>query len=149
MTLNGNEMFLKMKQKGEYRPFVCLQFYNKKFYINTGLSFFPGILHEDSLFSLIALLNAKKTSHINQSYYKYRVLINSITKSFNINDLFGYLIIYCEIQKLMENYNIKNELKSAIMSEIIEIKKKILKIYFWRRKNSFIEKNDNLSRNSI
>ena len=129
MILNGIEMFLKMKQKEEYRPCVCLHFYSKKFYINVGLSFFPGILHEDNIFSLIALLNAKKTIHINQSYYKYRVHINSLAKSFNINNLFGYLIIYCEIQKLMENYNIKNELKSAIINEINEIKQKIIKIH--------------------
>ncbi len=127
MILNGIEMFLKMKQKEEYRPNVCLQFYKKKFYINAGLSFFPGILHEDNIFSLIALLNAKKIAHLNQSYYKYRVHINSITKSFNINNLFGYLIEYCEIQKLVENYNIKNELKLVIINEINEIKKKILK----------------------
>lgn len=53
----------------------------------------------------------KKTSYINESYFKYRVHINSITKSLNIYHLFVYLIIYCENQKLMENYNIKNELK--------------------------------------
>ena len=146
MILNGIELFLKMKQKEEYRSDVCLQFYNKKFYIKVGLSFYPGILHEDILFSLIALLNAKKVIHINQSYYKYRVLINSRTKSFNINNLYGYLIIYCEIQKLMEKYNIKNELKSVIMNEIIEIKRKILKIY---KKISEEEKNIILKKMTI
>ena len=128
MILNGKEMFLKMKQKGDYNPYVCLQFYKKQFYINIGLSFFPGILNQDHLFTLISLLNANKTSHIKHNYYKYRVKLNSISKTYNINDLYGYLIIYCEIQKLMENYNIKYELKSAIMKEIRDIEEKILKI---------------------
>ena len=128
IILNGKEMFLKMKQKGDYNPYVCLQFYKKQFYINIGLSFFPGILNQDHLFTLISLLNANKTSHIKHNYYKYRVKLNSISKTYNINDLYGYLIIYCEIQKLMENYNIKYELKSAIMKEIRDIEEKILKI---------------------
>ena len=42
------------------------------------LSFFPGILHVNNLFNLIALLNTIKTSHIKQSYFKYRIHINSI-----------------------------------------------------------------------
>ena len=129
MILNGSEMFLEMIQNEEYRPYICLQFYKKKFYINKGLSFFPGILHEDILFSLFALLNANKTNHIKQNYYKYRVHINSLTNTYNINNAYGYLIIYCEIQKLMENYHFDYQLKSAIIKEISAIEEKILKTY--------------------
>ena len=39
--LNGIEMFLKMKQKGEYYPYVPLFFIKKDFYINSKLSFYP------------------------------------------------------------------------------------------------------------
>ena len=127
MILNGKEMFLKMKKNEDYIPYVPLQFIKKKFYINSKLSFYPGILNGDYLFSLISILNVNKISHIKQRYYKYRIQKHSITESFLINNLYGYLIIYCEIQKFIENYNFKNELRSAIMNEISDIEKKIFK----------------------
>ena len=103
-------------------------FIKKGFYINAHLSFYPGILHGDLLFSLISLLNANRTIYINQTYYKHRIHNKAITRSFNINNLYGYLIIYCEIQKLLEDFNFKKKLKKVIFDEIFEIEKKILKI---------------------
>ena len=104
MIFKGIEIFLKMKQNKEYLPYITLQLIKKRFYINAHLSFYPGILKRDTLFSLIALLNANKTSHI-KKYYKYRILTKVRTDSFIINNLYRCLITYCEIQKLMEKYN--------------------------------------------
>ena len=127
MIFKGTELFLKMKQNKEYLPYVTLQFIQKKFYINAQLSFYPGIFNGDNLFSMIALLKANKTSHIKKNYFKYRIHKNSITDYFLINNIYGYLIIYCEIQKLMEKYNFKNKLKSVIIDEINVIERKIFK----------------------
>ena len=127
MIFKGTELFLIMKQNKEYSPYVALQFIKKKFYINAQLSFYPGILNGDILFSMIAFLKANKTSYINKNYYKFRIHNNSITDYFLINNIYGYLIIYCEIQKLMEKYNFKNKLKYVIIDEITVIEKNIFK----------------------
>jgi hypothetical protein len=118
-------MFIQIKKKGEYYPYVPLLFVKKEFYINTKLSFYPGILHQDNLFTLIALLNANKTKHINQAYYNYRVHDKLMTDNYNINNLYSYLVIYSEIIKLTSKSNFKNELKATIINEIIDIENKI------------------------
>ena len=76
---------------------------------------------------MIAFLKANKTSYIKKNYYKFRIHNNSKTDYFLINNIYGYLIIYCEIQKLMEKYNFKNKLKYVIIDEITVIEKNIFK----------------------
>jgi glycosyltransferase involved in cell wall biosynthesis len=93
-VLNGTEIFSQMVEENDYLSSVCLQFFKKKFYINEGLSFYPGILHEDNLFTFIAILLAKRTSYIKNIYYKRRIHINSImTTTFNVKNLYGYFIV--------------------------------------------------------
>ena len=128
MILSGSEIFSEMKDKKEYVLYISSEFIKKELFINANLSFYPGILHADLLFNLISILNANKTIYINQTYYKYRDHNKSTTISYNINSLFGYLIVYCEIKKLYKNCDSKKELKMAIFNEMLEIEQKIYKI---------------------
>ena len=128
--LNGTQMFLKMKQLNEYRPSVCLQFIKKEFYIQSGLSFYPGILHEDNLFSFMAILLANRTSYMNKTYYNRRVRLNSImTSSFTVKNLYGYLIVCYEMLKFLEKNNFQGDIRTEIRNEFILIRKEIEKIY--------------------
>ncbi len=128
--LNGTQMFLQMKENKEYRTSACLQFIKKEFYINVGLSFYPGILHEDNLFSFIAILYANKTIHINKNYYNRRVHPNSImTSTQNVKNVYGYFIVFCEMIKFLKKTNFIGIIRSAIINEVIMIRNRIINIY--------------------
>ena len=129
--LNGTQMFFNMEKEKEYRASVCLQFIKKEFYIKAGLSFYPGILHEDNLFSLKAILLANRTSYLNKTYYNRRVRGNSIMTSFvNVKNLYGYLIVYYEIIKFLEKNNFKgDDIRTVIRNELFFIRSEIQNIY--------------------
>ena len=128
--LNGTEIFSKMIEENEYLSSACLQFIKKEFYIKVGLSFYPGILHEDNLFTFIAILLAKRTSYIKNIYYQRRIHINSImTTSFNVKNLYGYFIVYCEYFKFLQKNNFEGKVRIAIQKELIKIRNKIEFIY--------------------
>ena len=123
-------MFIKMKQENEYRTSVCLQFIKKEFYIKNGLSFYPGIIHEDNLFSFIAILLSNRTIHINKNYYYRRVHSNSImTNPNSVKNVYGYFIVYCEILKFLEKNNFKGDVRLAIRNELIGLRNRIDRIY--------------------
>ena len=123
-------MFLKMRQNKEYRTSVCLQFIKKEFYIKVGLSFYPGIIHEDNLFSLKAILLANRTIHINKNYYNRRIHSNSImTSSINVKNLYGYFIVYCEMLKFLGKNNFKGEVRLEIRNELISIRNRIQRYF--------------------
>ena len=128
--LNGTEIFSKMIEENEYLSSACLQFIKKEFYMKVNLSFYPGILHEDNLFTFIAILLARRTSYIKNIYYKRRIHINSImTTSFNVKNLYGYFIVYCEYFKFLQKNNFEGKVRIAIQKELIKIRNKIEFIY--------------------
>ncbi len=118
-VISGTDMFVKMKANREYRSSACLQLIMRSFYEKNKLSFYPGILHEDNLFSLPAILLAKRTSHINKSYYKRRVHAGSImTKTETVKNLYGYLIVYCEVQRFLDKHDFEVAVSEAIITEV-------------------------------
>lgn len=118
-VMSGTDMFVKMKTNREYRSSACLQLIKRSFYEKNELSFYPGILHEDNLFSLPAILLAKRTGHINTPYYQRRVHAGSImTNSETVKNLYGYLIVYCEMQKFLENHEFDVAVCEAIVDEV-------------------------------
>jgi len=128
--LNGTEIFSKMIEENEYLSSACLQFIKKEFYMKVNLSFYPGILHEDNLFTFIAILLARRTSYIKNIYYKRRIHINSImTTSFDVKNLYGYFIVYCEYLKFIEKNNFEGKVRTAIQKELMKIRNKIDFIY--------------------
>ena len=93
--MQGKDLFVKMRKSKKYNPSACISFFRKKYYIDVGLSFYPGILHEDELFSLTGILLSKRAALIKKKYYFYRMHGSSImhTKK-NIKNLYGCLISY-------------------------------------------------------
>ena len=48
----GKYLYVRLRKLKKYSPVVWRSFLRKQFYINGKLSFYPGILHEDVLFTL-------------------------------------------------------------------------------------------------
>ena len=113
--MTGQSLFVKLRKTRNYNPSACIAFFRKQFYINNRLSFYPGILHEDELFSITAILLAKRTTFINKKYYYYRMHQNSIMHiKKNIKNLYGCLISIYEIVKKFSKVKFGKRVRKAI-----------------------------------
>lgn len=72
----------------------CLNFINHQFIKTHNLYFFPGIIHEDQLFTFQLYSVATKVSCIQKSYFKRRIREDSImTRHFTLSNMTGYFTV--------------------------------------------------------
>ncbi len=74
----GAEILELLLDRKIYRASVCLNFINHAFLTNTGLTFSPGIIHEDELFTGLMYLKAERVGCIKRDFFKRRVRQGSI-----------------------------------------------------------------------
>jgi len=74
------EEFLKATIRG-FSPSPCLYLLRRDLLIKNELRFFPGIMHEDELFSLQVYLNTNRAMYDPHFYYKRRYRAGSIMTS--------------------------------------------------------------------
>lgn len=100
--LSGKDMFEKMIEKNEYCDSACLLFIRREWLKEKQLSFYPGILYEDCLFTTLCMMHADKVLHINHRYYKYRIREKSImTSEKSSQNLYGRLVGYHYFNQLL------------------------------------------------
>ena len=134
--LEGKDLFAKIRRSKKYNPSACISIYRKKFYIDSGLSFYPGILHEDELFTLTGILLSKRATLINKNYYYYRMHGDSIMHTKNdVKNLYGCLISYYEILRKFNKIKFEKKVKKAINISKRTLRKKIKKIMKKHSKN--------------
>ena len=155
--LTGKEMFYQMNKKNEFISSIYLQFIKKDFYIKSNLSFYPGIVDAENLFTFTSILLANRTFYIKKSYYKKRIFENSIVSK-NIQKLYAYFISYLEILKFLKKNEFDNTIKYAISEKIKKYRKSIIdifndipkdekKIFFKKLKNNQKIKFNNIIKN--
>jgi hypothetical protein len=82
-----------------------------------NLNFYPGIIHEDELFSAILYIEAERVGRISENYFKRRIRGNStMTKQFSWKNIEGYFMVYSQ---LLLFGNRKNGKKKFIIKKII------------------------------
>lgn len=120
LPLTGSSMFMRMVQTDCFLESVCLQFFRKDFLVSINLTFYEGILHEDNLFSCVALLIAEKVSYINKAFHIRRVRQNSImTSPLSVPNFVGYFITYTELIKLLPSLKL-NEIELACFKKYLQ-----------------------------
>lgn len=103
-TYTGNDVFRLQLQNREFTPSPCLSFIRKKLLDNSNLRFYPGIVHEDQLFTVSLYLQAEKVGCIKRSFFHRRLRENSImTREFSSRNLKGYFTVVQEILKLQKS----------------------------------------------
>lgn len=87
----GTEMFTRMRGAGEYRTNVGIAFFRRKYLIEQGLFFEPGILHEDNDFTFRAMLLAERAGYAKEAYFQRRIREASIMTADNgFRGSYGY-----------------------------------------------------------
>lgn len=95
---DGTELMTRMLEDGLYRCSACMSFFRRAFLEKIGLRFYPGILHEDELFSCIAYINAHRVGTVDRAFYHRRMRPCSIvTSGFSYRHVEGYETVMREL----------------------------------------------------
>lgn len=102
-TFCGTEAFKTQIKNKEFTPSPCLSFIRRRFMEEYNLQFYPGIIHEDQLFTVNLYLRAQMVACINRTFFHRRMRENSImTRKYSLKNIEGYLTVAQEILKLKE-----------------------------------------------
>lgn len=115
-VVNGSTLLNELVNKKIYNASACGYLIKKQVLEDNHLSFYEGILHEDELFTPIALTNSKRTAYIDWMPYKRYVREGSITTSANYQKRMEGLGIV--IKELVRYYDIK--LNSSLEKETFQ-----------------------------
>lgn len=96
----GPELLGRMLSMQKYIASACLYMIRTDWLLKNRLSFFPGILHEDELFTTQAYLCAARVGRIERSFFKRRLRPDSIMgRTFSERNLTGYLAVMRELRR--------------------------------------------------
>ncbi|MDD6155451.1 MAG: glycosyltransferase [Lachnospiraceae bacterium] len=101
---DGKSLMALLHERNEYQSACGFQLWNKEFIRQMEVDFFPGIVYEDTLFTLQTLLRAKRVMVISDVLYIYRKCNNSISHSLGIEQLYSCVVIYDELSKIANEY---------------------------------------------
>jgi glycosyltransferase involved in cell wall biosynthesis len=105
----GREILNLLLDKGIYNASVCLNLIRHSFVKNIGLRFYPGIIHEDELFTGILYIQAKRIGCIPKAYFKRRVRANStMTSQYSYRNINGYLKVVSQLIEHMKHEQTKD-----------------------------------------
>ena len=100
----GRDVLLRLLEQDEYRTAVPLMFYKSSYLKGNGLRFYPGVLHEDELFTFLVFNADGICSHVHRQLYARRVRPGSImTGSKWLRRIQSFFIIYDELEKQYAN----------------------------------------------
>ena len=133
---DGEYLLNLMLDTRMHNSVVWLLLINTAFMKRLGLSFYPGILHEDELFTTILTLSSNSVFALKQSYVKHRIRSTSIMgKKFTKRNMNCYLTVADELLKFRKAPIIHKFLRytlSAVFTTGRQISFKEKPVVFWR-----------------
>lgn len=133
--MTGYDFFKQMRNNGEYSSVVWLSIYKKSFIVDNNISFTPGILHEDILFTFKCMNCANKIKFYNKKLYVRIARPESLTtRVYNLYDSYSTYCIWNEIKRIKENNNLTGKEIDGFINDIdgqtISVVKSLLKEEF-------------------
>lgn len=123
---SGQRLFIKLWHDHVYRESACLQFLNTDFIKSNSLQFYPGIVHEDNLFTFKVCMLAGQAAKMNENFYLRRIREDSImTTPSDFRNLYGYLKTYSQMMAFVEENALDPECEKDIIFYISQIKNRV------------------------
>ncbi len=99
-TYYGIEILNILVKHWAYSASPCLSFIRTDYFNRINLSFYPGIIHEDQLFTVMLYLQAQRVMCIHQSYFLRRFRSDStMTRKYAWRNMIGYITVTRELIK--------------------------------------------------
>lgn len=101
-VLSGVEMLNLLIDHHGYSASPCLSFIKTDYIKEGNTKWYPGIIHEDELFTLLLYVNAKRVSCIPRTFYHRRLRDNStMTRAYSWRNIIGYQTVTREALAFM------------------------------------------------
>lgn len=103
-VLAGVAFYTESHENADYKVQVCIQMIRRDFLIESGISFYPGIVHQDNLYTFQTMLSARRVMHIHDRFYYRRIRENSVITSLDKGekDVRPYFIVVREMLKFLD-----------------------------------------------
>ena len=125
-VLSGSELFVKLRENGDYRTSACMQLIRTERLIQNKIEFYEGILHEDNLFTFENILMAKRAAKRNWALYLRRVHEDSImTTKVSFRNVYGYLKTYEGMMCFTQSHHFSEVVENNIKYLVLAIKKHV------------------------
>ncbi len=103
----------------EHRASVCLQFIRRAYCVEQHLDFYEGIIYEDNLYTLKALLLANRVMFLPEKLFHRRLRAGSImTSPEGFKNFHGYFTVYCEAIRFISKHKLEESIEKEVEKEI-------------------------------
>lgn len=111
----GKEMLNYLMDENAFLVSPCLNLTKLSYLRQLELEYYPGIIHEDELFTFALFLDAERISFIPELFFKRRLREDSImTTQFTSSNIIGYFTVIEQLILLKEKKN------SSIVSSLVD-----------------------------
>ena len=115
----GEDFLYQVVRHGSFTTMVYGYLYRRSFIEQHNLRFEPGILHEDELWTPIALTKAKRVAYISNTTYLYRQHGASIMSSSKAERRIASIeVVVRKLEEFMESDGMGDNTKEAISHRI-------------------------------
>lgn len=98
-TYSGTKLLERLADCRRYSSSPCLNLIRTSYLRGIGLQFYPGILHEDQLFTFLLYLQARRITFVPQDFFRRRMRAHSImTSPVSMRNIDGYLTVCRELE---------------------------------------------------
>ena len=119
---NGVDILQRWMQNNEYYPSSVLFITRRSRLCQWDISFLPGILHEDNLFTFLCLLEASRVGCVPEQYYYRRVREDSIVaKPISAKNLHGYFLCCVHMLRAISQKTFSDKQEKAIKQNILNL----------------------------
>ena len=102
-VVDGFQMLVHQSAHGSFRSSACLYAVRKSVLDENGLRFYPGIIHEDQLFTLKLFPYLKRCSFITDALYVRRMRHDSImTNQRGMRNVNGLFVVTRDLERFMD-----------------------------------------------
>ena len=118
-VFTGWALFQQLKLNSIYLAPVWLNMIKRDHFINNGLWFRPGIVHEDESWMFSAMLCSSRCGCYNKSFHHRRYRENSImTNTMSFESVYGYFCSIADIQEAVKIYSVNDKILKIVIDHL-------------------------------
>lgn len=114
-VVTGETLFTEFIMNSDWSPSTPREFFRREYLIENNLRFEQGIIHEDALFSFLAVMKAEKALYLPEILFLRRFRPNStMTSTKSIQHIRGLFICICKVLEELKYNKYSNETGKAV-----------------------------------
>lgn len=124
---SGKDIFCEFYEQQLYYIEACRYFWNSNFIKSNHLTFYSGLINEDSYFSFFALMKVDRITFFNREMYVYRIRNGSIMDRIDERYVQSLFIMIMDIIEYWRNHSYEHKLNIAIDDYIDRLLRNFIK----------------------